>query len=137
MWKVSDKNYMWTKQRWHMPLVSALRRQRQMDLWIKRTAPQSEFQDSQGYTDKPYLKQQQEEEGEGEEGGGGGRRREEEEEEESWGKVAQPFDPRISEAEAGRFLWVQGQPGLRREFQDSQGYMEKSCLKKIRWSNWK
>jgi hypothetical protein len=25
-------------------------------------------------------------------------------------------------------LWVQGQPGLQSEFQDSQGYTEKTCL---------
>jgi hypothetical protein len=25
-------------------------------------------------------------------------------------------------------FWVQGQPGLQSEFQDSQGYTEKSCL---------
>ena len=35
------------------------------------------------------------------------------------------------EAEAGRF-WVQGQPGLQSEFQDSQGYTEKPCLKKTK-----
>jgi hypothetical protein len=33
------------------------------------------------------------------------------------------------EAEAGGSLWVWGQPGLKREFQASQGYMEKPCLK--------
>jgi hypothetical protein len=27
-------------------------------------------------------------------------------------------------------FWVQGQPGLQSEFQDSQGYREKSCLEK-------
>jgi hypothetical protein len=27
-------------------------------------------------------------------------------------------------------FWVQGQPGLQSEFQDSQGYTEKPCLKK-------
>ena len=26
-------------------------------------------------------------------------------------------------------LWIQGQPGLHSEFQDSQGYTEKHCLK--------
>ena len=46
--------------------------------------------------------------------------------------MAQPFDSSISEAEAGRFLWVQGQPGLHREFQDSQGYMEKSWKNKVK-----
>ena len=34
------------------PLIPALRRQRQADL-------QSEFPDSQGYTEKPYLKNKQ------------------------------------------------------------------------------
>jgi hypothetical protein len=28
-------------------------------------------------------------------------------------------------------FWVRGQPGLQSEFQDSQGYTEKPCLKKI------
>jgi hypothetical protein len=27
-------------------------------------------------------------------------------------------------------FWVQGQPGLQSEFQDSQGYTKKCCLKK-------
>jgi hypothetical protein len=27
-------------------------------------------------------------------------------------------------------FWVRGQPGLQSEFQDSQGYTEKPCLKK-------
>jgi hypothetical protein len=27
-------------------------------------------------------------------------------------------------------FWVQGQPGLHSEFQDSQGYTEKPCLDK-------
>jgi hypothetical protein len=34
-----------------------------------------------------------------------------------------------AEAEAGRF---RGQPGLQNEFQDSQGYTEKPCLKNQR-----
>ena len=29
-------------------------------------------------------------------------------------------------------FWVQGQPGLHSEFQDSQGYTEKPCLKKTK-----
>jgi hypothetical protein len=37
------------------------------------------------------------------------------------------FNPRTWEAEAGG---VQGQPGLQSEFQDSQTYTEKRCLKK-------
>ena len=36
------------------------------------------------------------------------------------------------EAEAGGFLWVPGQPGLKSEFQDSHGYTEKPCLQKTK-----
>jgi hypothetical protein len=43
--------------------------------------------------------------------------------------AAHAFNPSTVEAEAGRFL-TQGQPGLQSEFQDSQGYTEKPCLKK-------
>ena len=39
-----------------------------------------------------------------------------------------PVIPVLWEAEAGGFL-SQGQPGLQSEFQDSQGYMDKPCLK--------
>jgi hypothetical protein len=42
---------------WHTPLVLALRRQRQVDFWVwGQPGLQSEFQDSQGYTEKPCLK---------------------------------------------------------------------------------
>jgi hypothetical protein len=40
--------------------------------------------------------------------------------------VAQAFNPSTWEAEAGGFLSSR----LQSEFQDSQGYTEKSCLKK-------
>jgi hypothetical protein len=30
-------------------------------------------------------------------------------------------------------FWVRGQPGLQSEFQDSQGYTEKPCLKMNEW----
>ena len=40
--------------------------------------------------------------------------------------VAYAFNPSTQEAE----LWVWSQPGLQSEFQDSQGYTEKPCLKK-------
>ena len=43
--------------------------------------------------------------------------------------VAHTFNPSTQEAEAGGFP---GQPGLQSEFQDSQGYKEKPCLKKQR-----
>jgi hypothetical protein len=39
-----------------MPLVLALGRQRQADFWVQgQPGLQSEFQDSQGYTEKPCL----------------------------------------------------------------------------------
>ena len=41
---------------WHMPLIPALRRQRQVDFWVQgQPGLQSKFQDSQGYTEKPCL----------------------------------------------------------------------------------
>jgi hypothetical protein len=45
--------------------------------------------------------------------------------------VAHASNPSTWEAEAGRSLRVQSQPGLQSEFQDSQSYYtEKPCLKK-------
>jgi hypothetical protein len=42
-----------------MPLIPALGRQRQVDFWVRgQPGLQSEFQDSQGYTEKPCLKKQ-------------------------------------------------------------------------------
>jgi hypothetical protein len=42
---------------WPTPLIPALGRQRQADFWIQgQPGLQSEFQDSQGYTEKPCLK---------------------------------------------------------------------------------
>jgi hypothetical protein len=39
-----------------MPLISALGRQRQADFWVRgQPGLQSEFQDNQGYTEKPCL----------------------------------------------------------------------------------
>jgi hypothetical protein len=41
---------------WHMPLIPALGRQRQADFWVQgQPGVQSEFQDSQGYTENPCL----------------------------------------------------------------------------------
>ena len=45
------------------------------------------------------------------------------------GMATHTFDPSILEAEAGAPLWVWGQPGLYSEFQVSQGYVERLCLK--------
>jgi hypothetical protein len=38
--------------------------------------------------------------------------------------VAHAFNPNTREAGAGGSLWVWGQPGLKSEFQNSQGYTE-------------
>jgi hypothetical protein len=41
---------------WRTPLIPALWRQRQVDVWVRgQPGLQSEFQDSQGYTEKPCL----------------------------------------------------------------------------------
>jgi hypothetical protein len=46
------KNWAW----WHTPLIPALGRQRQVDFWLRgQPGLQSEFQDSQGYREKPCL----------------------------------------------------------------------------------
>jgi hypothetical protein len=49
--------------------------------------------------------------------------------------VVHGFNPSAWEAEAGGFLSSRGQPGLQSEFQDSQGYTEKPCLKKQKQTN--
>jgi hypothetical protein len=42
---------------WRTPLIPALGRQREVDFWVRGQPDlQSEFQDSQGYTEKPCLK---------------------------------------------------------------------------------
>jgi hypothetical protein len=60
------------------------------------------------------------------------------------GVAAHTFNSSTQEAEAGGFLssrpawstnWVLGQSGLQTEFQDSQGYTEKPCLKKQQQRN--
>jgi hypothetical protein len=44
---------------WRMPLIPALGRQRQADFWVRgQPGLQSEFQDNQGYTEKPCLEKQ-------------------------------------------------------------------------------
>jgi hypothetical protein len=40
-----------------------------------------------------------------------------------------PVIPALGRQKQADF-WVRGQPGLHSEFQDSQGYTEKPCLKK-------
>jgi hypothetical protein len=50
------KNIDPARQWWHMPLMPAPGRQRQADFWARgQPGLQSEFQDSQGYTEKPCL----------------------------------------------------------------------------------
>jgi hypothetical protein len=45
---------------WHAPLIPALERQRQADFWVRGQPDlQSEFQDSQGYTEKPCLRKKE------------------------------------------------------------------------------
>jgi hypothetical protein len=48
-----------------------------------------------------------------------------------WAVVAHAFNPRQRQAD----FWVWGQPGLQSEFQDSQGYAEKPCLRKKKKRN--
>ena len=44
---------------WHIPLIPDLRRQRQGDFWVLgQPELQSEFQYSQGYTEKPCFEKQ-------------------------------------------------------------------------------
>ena len=50
------------------------------------------------------------------------------------GVVVFTFNSSTWKAEAGGSLWGQGQPGLCSEFQNSQGYVERPCLKdKRKW----
>jgi hypothetical protein len=53
------KTSIYSRAWWRTPLIPALRRQRQADFWVQgQPALQSEFQDSQGYTEKPCLEKQ-------------------------------------------------------------------------------
>jgi hypothetical protein len=46
---------------WRTPLIPAFGRQRQVDFWVRgQPGLQSEFQDSQGYTEKPCLEKPKE-----------------------------------------------------------------------------
>ena len=58
------QKYIWTilritnsaGQRWYMPLIPAFGRQKQVDFWVRgQPGLRSEFQHSQGYTEKPCL----------------------------------------------------------------------------------
>jgi hypothetical protein len=53
--KVSKVSQAW----WLTPLIPELGRQSQADFWVRgQSGLQSEFQDSQGYTEKPCLEKQ-------------------------------------------------------------------------------
>jgi hypothetical protein len=44
---------------WRTPLIPALGRQRQADFWVQgQPGQQNEFQDCQGYIEKPFLEKQ-------------------------------------------------------------------------------
>jgi hypothetical protein len=59
-----------------MPLIPALGRQRQADFWVwGQLGLQSEFQDSQGYTEKPCLEKQKNKNQKNKKQGGRGRGR--------------------------------------------------------------
>jgi hypothetical protein len=50
------KKYIYRQACWCMPLILALGRQRQADFWVRdQPGLQREFQDSQGFTEKPCL----------------------------------------------------------------------------------
>jgi hypothetical protein len=54
-YKIPIYSWVW----WRMPLIPALGRQRQADFWVwGQPGLQSEFQDSQDYTEKPCLENQ-------------------------------------------------------------------------------
>jgi hypothetical protein len=136
---------------WRTPLISALGRQRQVDFWVRgQPGLQSEFRDSQGYTEKPCLENKQ-------------TNKHKNKKSPSWLSICplsqlsvcrnkkevqgQPqlpnkvslcymrsclenkwtnkeqtaFNPSTWEAQASRSLWVWGQPGLHSKIQASQG----------------
>jgi hypothetical protein len=94
-----------------------------VDFWVwGQPGLQSEFQDSQGYTEKPCLEKQT---------------NKQTKPLETWklnlGVVVSAFNPSVRKAKTGGPLGVQGQPGLQSKSQDSQGcYTEKPCLEKTR-----
>jgi hypothetical protein len=54
------KDLVIAKQWWRTPLIPALGRQRQADFWVRgQPGLLSEFQDSQGYTEKSSLETKQ------------------------------------------------------------------------------
>lgn len=50
--------------------------------------------------------------------------------------VAHTLSLSTGETEVGRFLWIQGQPGLHCEFQAGQGYIVRACLRQKKKEVW-
>jgi hypothetical protein len=60
LWIWTNKSGYMAGQWWCTPLIPALGRQRQADFWVRcQPGLQSEFQDSQDYTEKPCLEKNQ------------------------------------------------------------------------------
>jgi hypothetical protein len=61
------KNLKRAGQWWRTPLIPALEKQRQADFWVQgQPGLQSEFQDSQGYTENPCLEKKEQKQNLGE-----------------------------------------------------------------------
>jgi len=96
---------------WRTPLIPALGRQRQADFWVRgQPGLQSEFQDSQGYTERPCLKKKKKKKLELE-------------------VMVMVYPLSTEEAETGRSLWVWGQPGLHSESQATRDSVSRNKTK--------
>ena len=84
---------------WRTPLMPALGRQRQADFWAwGQPGLQSEFQVSQGYTEKPCLKKPN--------------KQTKTKQKQQQQKIKIKLSTKEAEAAAAGYLWIQGQPGL-------------------------
>jgi hypothetical protein len=95
-----------------------------VDFWVRgQPGLQSEFQDSQGYTEKLCLEKQKQNQ---KHPNKQTKKKRKCLLSQVWWRT--PLIPAPGRQRQEDF-WVRGQPGLQSEFQDSQGYTEKSCLK--------